>query len=114
MTINFAIVGCGGMGMRHAYGYTEILKIFGKQGIPGAESINLAAVCDLHTGPASSVADMIEQETGSRPRVYLDFETMLNEMSDLDAVDIVTDTPWHHKFSIALDPGLRQPVLLPP
>lgn len=101
MTINFAIVGCGGMGMRHAYGYTEILKIFGKQGVPGAEPIKLAAVCDLHTGPANSVADMVQQETGFRPRVYVDFETMLSEVSDLDAIDIVTDTPWHHKFSIA-------------
>ena len=101
MALNIALVGCGGMGMRHAYGYTEIVKIFGKQGVPGAGGINMAAVCDLHEGPANHVADMIESETGSRPRVFVDFETMLREASDLDAVDIVTDTPMHHRFAIA-------------
>jgi predicted dehydrogenase len=101
MTLNIALVGCGGMGLRHAHGYVELVKTFGKRGVPGAGPVNMVAVCDRHQGPADKVADLIAAGTGKRPQVFLDFDTMLRDLKSLDAIDIVTDTPMHHRFAIA-------------
>lgn len=98
MTVNYAMVGCGGMGMRHAHGYIEARRTF--------ESMNLAAVCDVFDAAANKVADEVERATGRRPRVYTDFARMLESERGLDAVEVVTDTRAHHSFSIqALEAG---------
>ena len=108
MTLNIALVGCGGMGLRHAHGYVELLKTFGAAGAPGAGPLEMIAVCDRHEGPASKVADLIEEGTGKRPEIFFDFDTMLRDLKSLDAVDIVTDTPMHHRFAItAMNSGLH-------
>ncbi len=92
MTLNFAMVGCGGMGLRHAHGYIEARRTF--------ESLDLAAVCDVHEAAAARVADEVERATGRRPRVYTDFRRMLDQERSLDAVEVVTDTRMHHKFAV--------------
>ncbi len=98
MTVNFAMVGCGGMGLRHAMGYIEARRTF--------ESLNLAAVCDLHEAAAERIADEVEKATGRRPKAYTDFQRMLEQESGLDAVEVVTDTRMHHSFAIqALEAG---------
>ncbi|MDA0232208.1 MAG: Gfo/Idh/MocA family oxidoreductase [Chloroflexi bacterium] len=108
MAFNIALVGCGGMGLRHAHGYVELIKTFGASGAPGAGPLEMIAVCDRHEGPAKKVADLIEQGTGKRPAIFLDFDTMLRDLKSLDAVDIVTDTPMHHRFAMAaMDAGLH-------
>lgn len=108
MTLNIALVGCGGMGLRHAHGYVELVKTFGASGAPVAGPVEMIAVCDRHEGPANRVADMIEEGTGKRPEIFLDFDTMIRDLKSLDAVDIVTDTPVHHRFAIAaMDAGLH-------
>ncbi|MEX0763234.1 MAG: Gfo/Idh/MocA family oxidoreductase [Dehalococcoidia bacterium] len=99
MTINLALVGCGGMGLRHAHGYVELFRHF-----PGA--VRMAAVCDRHESAAERVADEVEQGTGKRPRVHTDFRQMLDEEHELDALDVVTDTRMHHGFAIeAIESG---------
>ncbi len=96
------------MGLRHAHGYIELVKTFGANGPPGAGPVEVIAVCDRHEGPANRVADLIEEGTGKRPEIFLDFDTMLRDLKSLDAVDIVTDTPMHHRFAIAaMDAGLH-------
>ena len=108
MTLNIALVGCGGMGLRHAHGYTELVRTFGANGAPGAGPVEMIAVCDRHEGPANSVASMIEDATGKRPQIFLDFDEMLRDLKSLDAIDIVTDTPMHHRFAIAaMESGLH-------
>lgn len=108
MTFNIALVGCGGMGLRHAHGYVELVKSFGANGAPGVGPVEMIAVCDRHQGPAERVADLIEEGTGKRPEIYLDFDAMLTTLKSLDAVDIVTDTPMHHRFAIkAMEAGLH-------
>ncbi len=98
MTVYFAMVGCGGMGLRHAHGYIEARRTF--------ESLDLAAVCDLHEAAADRVADEVERATGRRPKVYTDFHRMLERERSLDAVEVVTDTRMHHTFAIqALEAG---------
>ncbi|MDA1280316.1 MAG: Gfo/Idh/MocA family oxidoreductase [Chloroflexi bacterium] len=99
MTFNIALVGCGGMGRRHAHGYIELRKYF--------DTVSLAAVCDVHHDVATTVADEVGAATGSRPDIYTDFEKML-ESADLDGVAIVTSTPMHHRFAIqAMQAGLH-------
>ena len=90
MSLNLGLVGCGGMGMRHAHGYIELRKHF--------DSFTLSAVCDRHEAAANGVASAVEDATGHRPEVFTDYQTMLS--SGVDAVDIVTDTRMHHVFAL--------------
>ena len=99
MTFNIALVGCGGMGRRHALGYIELRKYF--------ETVSMAAACDVYHDVASTVADIVGDATGSRPDIYTDFDEML-EKADLDGVAIVTSTPMHHRLAIqAVEAGLH-------
>ncbi|MEE8046006.1 MAG: Gfo/Idh/MocA family oxidoreductase [Dehalococcoidia bacterium] len=99
MTFKIALVGCGGMGRRHAHGYIELRKYF--------DTVSMTAVCDLHADVAATVADEIGEATGLRPDIYTDFDEMLAEV-DLDGVAIVTSTPMHHIFAIkAMEAGLH-------
>ncbi len=90
MSLNLGLVGCGGMGMRHAHGYIELRKHF--------DSFTLSAVCDRHEAAADGVADAVKDATGHRPRVFTYYQEML--ASGIDAVDIVTDTRMHHIFAL--------------
>jgi len=99
MTLNIALVGAGGMGLRHAYGYAELQRAF-----PGM--VRMVAVCDVHASPAITVADEVEKLTGHRPIVHIDFEKMLSTDTSIDAVDIATSTPMHHVLAIqAMEAG---------
>jgi len=99
MTFKIALVGCGGMGRRHAHGYIELRKYF--------DTVEMAAVCDVHEDVAATVADEINDETGVRPDIYTDFDEMLAQ-ADIDGVAIVTSTPMHHRFAIkAMEAGLH-------
>ena len=98
MSLNLGLVGCGGMGMRHAHGYIELRKHF--------DSFTLTAVCDRHEDAANGVASAVEDATGQRPQVFTDYAEMLK--SGVDAVDIVTDTRMHHVFALqAFDEGVH-------
>ncbi len=98
MSLKLGLVGCGGMGMRHAHGYIELRKHF--------DSFTLTAVCDRHEAAANGVASAVEDETGHRPEVFTDYEAMI--ASGIDAVDIVTDTRMHHTFALqAFDAGVH-------
>ena len=99
MTFKIALVGCGGMGRRHAHGYIELRKYF--------DTVEMTAVCDVHRDVASKVADEIATSTGSKPDIYTDFDQMLGSAT-LDGVAIVTSTPMHHTFAIrAMEQGLH-------
>jgi predicted dehydrogenase len=99
MSFKIALVGCGGMGRRHAHGYIELRKYF--------DIIEMAAVCDVHHDVAATVAGEIGEATGDTPDIYTDFDDMLSK-ADLDGVAIVTSTPMHHIFAIkAMNAGLH-------
>jgi predicted dehydrogenase len=99
MTFKIALVGCGGMGRRHAHGYIELRKYF--------DTVTMAAVCDVHHDVAATVAGEIGEATGATPDIYTDFDDMLAN-ADLDGVAIVTSTPMHHIFAIkAMNAGLH-------
>ena len=92
MALNIALVGCGGMGLRHLHGLIEHSKKF--------DSLSLIAVCDVNDQAARHVADVAEKHLGKRPAIHTDFDAMLASES-LDAIDIVTDTRMHHVFAEA-------------
>ncbi len=92
MALNIALVGCGGMGLRHLHGFIEHSKKF--------DTLNLVAVCDVNDQAARHVADVAEEHLGRRPAIHTDFDAMLASES-LDAIDIVTDTRMHHVFAEA-------------
>jgi predicted dehydrogenase len=99
--IQFAIVGCGGMGGRHLRGVQELY---------GSSLCNmeLVACCDLRRDNAEYLAGEAEKRLGKRPRVFTDMETMTREMPDLRAVDITTSSGSHHAVaSQALKLGLN-------
>ncbi|MCB9385025.1 MAG: Gfo/Idh/MocA family oxidoreductase [Bryobacterales bacterium] len=69
--------------------------------------IDLVAVCDVYEGHRERAADFLAEQTGVRPKTYLDYPEMLAD-ADLDAVFIGTPDHWHAKMTIdALDAGLN-------
>jgi predicted dehydrogenase len=99
MTLKMGIIGCGGMGLRHVQGISEVTKY--------SDIMSLEAVCDRHVSSARHVANAYEQNTGSKPKVYVDLQEMLDS-SDIDILDVVTDTRTHHSFAIdAMNRGIN-------
>ena len=105
MTLNIALVGAGGMGMRHATGYIELRKYF--------DDVRMVAVCDPHVDSADAVARVIAGATPERPEVFASLADAVDAVG-LDAVDIVTSTPAHHILAIeAMRAGLHVMVEKP-
>ena len=107
MALNIALVGAGGMGMRHATGYVELRKYF--------DDVRVVAVCDPHVESAEAVAGVIAEGTAEEPRVFGSLaEAAESSVIELHAVDIVTSTPMHHVLAIeAMDLGLHVMVEKP-
>ena len=105
--IQLAQAGCGGQGLRYVYGLAELQRC-------GLGTFELTALCDLHRSAAEHVARVAETELGRKPRIYTDFQAMLEAERSLDAVNIVTDTRMHHPFTLdAFDAGLHVAVEKP-
>jgi predicted dehydrogenase len=87
--VRIGLVGCGFMGTRHLYGFNELYQ-------RDLKVMDLTAVCDIREENAEHIADLAKVHLGKRPTVYKDFTRMLMEETELDAVDIVVDPPFHH------------------
>jgi len=90
--IRLGLVGCGLMGRRHVFGIKELIQ-------RGFHILNLSAICDIDEERARALADFSKKELGMPPKVYVDFSEMVEKERDLDAVDIVTNPPSHHKLA---------------
>ncbi len=100
VALRMALVGCGGMGLRHVHGIAETANTFG--------SLELVAVCDRHHAAAAHVAREAKDLFGREPVVYTDFREMLDDGAGIDVLDITTDTRMHHEFAVgALDAGIH-------
>ena len=103
--LRIAQVGCGGMGLRHIYGEVELQRVFG--------TFDLVALCDVAREAADHVAGEAEEGLGTRPRVYTDFDELL-ERERPDAVDIVTDAATHRAVALkAFEAGVHVAVEKP-
>ena len=107
MALNIALVGAGGMGMRHAAGYIELRKYF--------DDVRMVAVCDPHLDSAETVAKVVAEQTPENPKVFASLADAVASLAvSLDAVDIVTSTPAHHALAIeAMKFGLNVMVEKP-
>jgi predicted dehydrogenase len=81
------------MGLRHIYGLKELRE-------KGFDTFELVALCDLHRSAAKYVAGEAEKGVGRKPTVYTDYDQMLSQEKSLDAVNIVTDTRFHHTLAL--------------
>ena len=88
----------------------------------GSQSLKLAAFapliswpfCDLQSSAAYHVASAAEKGLGARPKVYTNYDEMLEKEKDLDAVNIVTDTRFHHIYALkAFEEGMHVAVEKP-
>ncbi len=105
--LTLAQVGCGGMGLRHAYGLIELKA-------QGFDTFDVVAVCDAQAQPAEHVAGELAEGLGRRPNVYTSFGEMLSKETSIDAVNIVTDTRAHHTLALqAFDAGKHVAVEKP-
>jgi predicted dehydrogenase len=99
--IPLAIVGCGGMGGRHLLGLRELYHT-------DMCNVELVAACDLRADNAERLADDAEKLLGRRPLVFGDMADMVAAVSDLQAVDITTDSGSHDGVACAaFDLGLH-------
>src|SRR2546423_15626565 len=90
-TLTLALVGCGGMGLRHLHGLAELRRV-------RLSSLDLIAVCDTRPVAAARAADLAETLLGRRPAVCSTIDDLLRGPTGrlLDAVDLVTDAGTHH------------------
>ena len=99
--IRMGLVGCGGMGTRHLYGLRELART-------PFNNVELCALCDISRENAERAAGECKQLLGIVPEVFTDLEEMARSVSDLHAVDVVTDPSLHHDIVCrALDLGLH-------
>ena len=92
MSVQIAIIGCGGMASGHLNAYLKIHEV-------APEKAELVAVCDPVRERAEEFADRAKEKTGKRPGVYDHTDKMLaNE--DLDGANICTPHAFHHVNAI--------------
>jgi predicted dehydrogenase len=104
--VQLAIVGCGGMGTRHMYGMKEYAAVVGAGLGPPHPPFRLAAVCDPNERNANLLADTAAAELGQRPRVFTTLEQLLDGAPEVQALDVATETRFHHEIACtALEAG---------
>jgi len=106
-SIRLALVGCGGMGLRHLHGLIELRRC-------GFSTVDLVAVCDINVDNVAHVADVAHNELGVKPKIYTDFGQLLESEKSLNAISIVTDPVSHHTLACAaFDDGIHVMVEKP-
>ena len=83
MTINMALIGCGGMGLRHVYGMIQLKKHF--------DTFNLVALCDRNKSAAEHVSAIAEKELGIRPQIFTEFDDLLASNASVLQLQRTTD-----------------------
>ena len=104
--IPLCLIGCGGMGHRHLFGYKELED-------SGISNVDVVAVCDNQKDNADFAAKEVERLFGKKPMVFYDVDEVLNN-SEIVAVDVVSQPASHHSLAIpALKAGKHAMVEKP-
>ena len=104
--VRLALVGCGGIALAHVKGYQNLHE-------HGYDRALITAVCDTNNENALKVADLIQQQFGSRPGVYSTVEELL-EREEVDGADICLPHAFHHTGAIScLERGVNVMVEKP-
>lgn len=91
--VRIGLIGCGGMGLRHAVAALEMAEA-------GCRPVIIAALCDSDETRRAALAERIARQTGTAPLQFSEIERLL-ECKDIDAVDIVLPTFHHHTVILA-------------
>ena len=96
--VGIALVGCGGMGIRHLLGYAALERA-------QISPAHLVAVCDQDPSRATAAAKRYQALCGRAPRVLEGLASVLADPA-VDAVDLVLPTSRHHEAATtALEHG---------
>jgi predicted dehydrogenase len=93
VTVGVALVGAGGMGRRHALGYAALEAA-------ASSPARLVAICDRDAARAAAAAREFAAVAGRTPRVLDGLDAALAD-SEVDAVDLVVPTRFHHALVVA-------------
>lgn len=91
--LRVALIGCGGMGVRHAKAVVEMHAL-------GCRPVQIVAVCDPDEQRRADIAALIGHQCGEAPRQYAEYRTALDQ-PDIEGIDIVLPTSMHHTAVLA-------------
>jgi len=101
MAIQFALIGCGGMGRRHLRGFVELAKV-------RPNLIELSAVVDVDESRAAFVASEVRELLGNRPVACSTIGEAMIKRPELLCADVVTTAGTHHVAAVdAMEAGLH-------
>lgn len=108
--LNVALVGCGGMGLRHLVAYAELEKT-------QAGPVELRAVCDSDPARLEAARAAFEKITGRDVPVYPSLADAVAAQGDLTAADLALPTRFHHTaameaFGFGLHVFVEKPIAL--
>ncbi|MCS6923329.1 MAG: Gfo/Idh/MocA family oxidoreductase [Fimbriimonadales bacterium] len=86
-TIGIGIIGLNGQGKTHMRQFSEI------------EGVRIVALCDVDERVLQQAGAMVEQRTGTRPKLYTDLRQLLEDKA-IDAVSTATPNHWHALLTI--------------
>ena len=100
MTIQLALIGCGGIAKRHV----NVIRDLHER---GRGDFAISAVCDANEDNAREIAALIQAQLGNQPTVYADYRELI-ERETLDGVDILLPHGLHHSAAIdCMEAGLH-------
>lgn len=91
--IKVAIIGCGEIVRARRRGYREVWE-------KDFKYFDIVTTCDLVEAHAERPATEVEAFQGTRPRVYQNFQQVLDSKADVTLVDIATDHRSHHQIAV--------------
>ena len=96
--LRVGLIGCGGMGMRHAKAVAEMHALANR-------AVQIVAICDTDANRRAAIAALIEVQCGVRPQEFSHLADLLDR-PEVEAVDIVLPTSLHQTTVLsALDAG---------
>lgn len=87
------LIGCGGMGYRHALAVAEMHEL-------GCNPVRIVAICDTDPARRARVGALIETRCGHRPEEFASTSSLLDHRG-IEAVQIVVPTSLHHWLVLA-------------
>jgi predicted dehydrogenase len=98
--LRLGLIGCGGMGLRHALAVADMHAL-------GCRPVEIVAVCDTDPARRAQVSGLLAERTGRRPAEHASTGALLEDRR-LEAVDVVLPTSLHHATVLdALSAGMH-------
>lgn len=88
--VRMGVIGCGGMGIRHALAVAEMKAL-------GCRPVEIVAICDSDADRRNHLAAMLADKHDIHVEIFADTAALL-ESARVEAVDIVLPTSMHHEL----------------